>query len=95
MAKRRELKKDINYLTYELLEECFTYQYFHEELDIEQLNEVATKILDNRNNLVGRINHVDGKDNPKLVKTHFKKIRQDVAKSIEALDQLESKKTKK
>ena len=95
MATRRELKRDINYLTYELLQECFTYQYFHKDLDIEQLNDVATGILENRNDLVGRINHVNGKDNPKLVKAHFKKIRLDVKKSIEALDLLEAKQTKK
>lgn len=89
MASRRILKKDINYLTYELLTECFTYQFFHKEAKKEVLDEIASSIIENRNDLVSRINHVDGKDNPKLVKSHFAKIRADFEKSVKALDKLE------
>ena len=92
MASRRRLKKDINYLSFELLAECFTYQYFHENADREAIDSVAATILDNRNDLVSRINHIDGKENPKLVKAHFNKIKQDVSKSVEALDNIEGKK---
>ena len=88
MANKRTLKKNINYLTYDLLAECFTYQYFHKDADPKKVETAATQILDLRNELVSRINHVDGKDNPKLVKEYFQKIRKDFEKSIEALDSL-------
>jgi hypothetical protein len=45
-----------------------------------------------RNDLVKRINHLKDKDNTKLVKKHFKKIRDDLDKSIELLDNLIGKK---
>lgn len=92
MASRKNLKKDINYLTYELLAECFTYQHFHKDIDAELVNNVASGILDNRNDLISRINHVDGKENRKLVKAHFAKIRADFKKSVETLDKLDKTK---
>ena len=92
MASRKGLKKDINYLTFELLAECFTYQYFHEKADKEAIDKVAATILDNRNDLVSRINHIDGKENPKLVKAHFSKIKKDFSLSVDALDNIEGKK---
>jgi capsule polysaccharide export protein KpsE/RkpR len=92
MASKKNLKKDLNYLTNELLTECFTYQFFHVDMDPKQANEVAAFILNNRNDLANRINNIENKDNPKLVKEHFKKIRSDFEKSVEALDKLIAKK---
>jgi hypothetical protein len=94
MASRRGLKKDINYLTFELLAECFTYQYFHEKADKNAIDKVAAALLENRNDLVSRINHIDGKKNTKLVKAHFNKIKKDFNKSVEALDSIEGSKSK-
>lgn len=91
MASKRNLKKDINYLTYELLAECFTFQFFNADLDQKKVNEVSAVILNNRNDLINRINHLENKDDPKLVKEHFKKIRLDFKKSVEALEKLEKK----
>lgn len=88
MANKRTLKKDINYLTFDLIAECFTYQYFHKEAEIGKIEEAASKILENRNELISRINHIDGKENPKLVKAYFKKVRMDFEKSLDALDSL-------
>jgi hypothetical protein len=88
MASKRNLKKDINYLTFDLLAECFTYESFHKEASPELIDEVAKSILDNRNDLIGRINHLDSKDEPKLIRETFSKIRKDFEKSVEALDKL-------
>ena len=92
MSSRRNLKKDINYLTFELLNECFIFQHFHKDMKSEFVDEVVGKILDNRNELVSRINHVNGKDDPKLVKEQFKKIRADFDKSIDLLESLDKAK---
>lgn len=88
MASKRKLKKDINYLTFELIAECYTYQYFHKDIESSQIDAVAEKIIENRNELIGRINHIDGKDNQKLVKEYFRKVRKDFNKSVDALDVL-------
>jgi hypothetical protein len=92
MASVRNLKKDLNYLTNELITGCFTYQFFHVDMDPKMANEVAATILNNRNELIGRINHIESKNDSKQVKEHFKKIRIDSDKSIEVLDKLIKKK---
>jgi len=88
MASKRDLKKDINYLTFDLLAECFTYESFHKDVKPELIDEVAKSILDNRNDLISRINNLDSKSESKLVKQTFKNIRKDFEKSVEALDKL-------
>jgi hypothetical protein len=88
MAKIRELKKDINYLTSELVSECLTFQFFHAESSSDKVGEVISKILENRNDLIYRISHFAEAKNPRLVKKHFAEIRKDFDKSIEALDNL-------
>jgi hypothetical protein len=95
MANKRILKKDINYLTYDLLAECFTYQYFHPELDQKMFDEVASSIINNRNDLISRINHIDSKEGSKKIKEQFNAIRKDFEQSVEALDKLEKKSAKK
>jgi hypothetical protein len=92
MSSKRNLKKNLNYLTNELLTECFTYQFFHVDMDPKLANEIAGTIISNRNDLRSRINHIEDKSDPKNVKEHFKKIRIDFEKSIEALDKLKKKK---
>jgi hypothetical protein len=92
MASIRNLKKDINYLTDELLAECLTYAYFHKEVVAEKINKAATDIISNRNELIKRINHIDDADSPKAVKAHFNKIRHDFGISIESLDNIENAK---
>ena len=91
MANIRTLKKNINYLTFDLLSECFTYQSFHPEIKPEVVNKIAVEVLNNRNDLIERINNIEGKENYKLIKSHFQKIRQDFEKSIKALEKLEQK----
>ena len=91
MANIRNLKKNINYLTYDLLAECFTYQSFHPDIKSEVVNKIAAEILNNRNDLIERINNIESKSDHKLLKVHFQKIRQDFEKSIKALELLEQK----
>ena len=92
MASKRNLKKNLNYLTNELLTECFTYQFFHVDMDPKLASEVAAVILSNHNDLVKRINKIENKEDSKMVKEHFKKIKVDFEKSVESLDKLKPKK---
>lgn len=90
MASIKNLKKNLNYLTNELITECFTYQFFHVDINPELVNEIAGTILSNRNDLIKRINKIESNE-PKMVKEHFKKIRTDFEKSVQALDKLTKK----
>jgi len=83
MAKRRDVKKDIDFLAYEVISDCFTFMHIK---DVEKSDEVSSIINDTvslRNDLVARVNHPDGKDNTKLVKAHFKKVYQDLLEGMD------------
>jgi hypothetical protein len=91
MASIRKLKKNLNYLTQELINECLAYQYFNKEADREKVAEVLNAIIENHNDMIYRINHCDVKGDKKKVKEYFRNIIKDFNKSIELLDKLEVK----
>ncbi len=92
MASRRLLKENINYITGELISECFTYQKFHPELGDDKLTNILQEIVNFRNEAIARLNHIEGKKEQKLVKKQFASIKENFKKSIELLDQLPEKK---
>ena len=90
MASIKKLKDEINHLTYNLINECFTFKIFHPEKD-EQVNEVIRKIIGLRNDLISRTNHPDNKGDSKKLKSHFYKIKLDLAGMVNLLDDLSKK----
>ena len=89
MASIRELKKDINYLSYELLTEILAYQHFHPEIENEKTNSLISKIVSQRNELISRVNQRDNLKSGKEVRSHFSKIRTEMADLIKVLAELE------
>ncbi len=89
MTSRRDLKKDIHCLTFELISECLVYQHLHPEVKEEKINAIIEEIITHRNEYIARVNHPDGKDNPALVKKHYRAIIDDIKnKTVSLLDQL-------
>ena len=88
MANKKELKKDINFLTYELVTECLTYQSFHQNISLEKVGEVVNKILDLREDLIKKVNQKTSVMDAKSVKSHFNTIREEFERSISYMDEL-------
>jgi hypothetical protein len=87
MASIKELKDDINYITYDLLNECFTYKNYHPEKNGE-VDKVIREIVKLRNELIARVNHPEGKDDRKILRAHFNKIRSDLDKLVKLVEDL-------
>ena len=85
MANKRNLKKDIDYLVYEVVSDCFTVMSVQNEEKGEQLAEVIADAVKLRNDLFARVNHPDGKENGKIVKKYFTKVRLDLIEGIDKL----------
>ena len=83
MANKRNLKKDIEYLTYEVIADCFTYIEIHGKKNDSKIQKIIGSTIELRNDLISRANHPDGKDNPKLVKQHYKKLYVDLLNGID------------
>jgi hypothetical protein len=85
MASIRKLKKDLNYLAYELLTEVFTYRHFHSEMKEKKFDEVILEVIKLRNELIARINNPE---NPDEIKAHYKKIRTEMVNLVKVVDGL-------
>jgi hypothetical protein len=87
MASIKALKDDINYITYDLINECFTYKKYHPEKDGDA-DKVIREIIKLRNELIARTNHPEEKQDRKKLREHFSKIRADLGKLVKMVDDL-------
>ena len=89
MASIRNLKKDLNYIAYELLTEAFAYKHFHPELEESKLDETIKKVVKLRNEILQRINRPGVFENPTEQKAHYRQIQEDMVRLVEVLDDLD------
>lgn len=94
MASRRELKKDINYLTYEVISDCYTYMILNSGKNEDQVLSIITDTVETRNDLIHRVNNQEEKGNRKAVKLHYRGIFDDLLGKIDNSFERLSKLTK-
>lgn len=83
MASVRELKKDIDYLVFEVISDCFVYSNIHPENKSDELSALISEAVEFRNDLIARVNNPDGKDNPKIVKAYYKSVEKDLLTGVD------------
>lgn len=84
MASLRMLKKDIDYLMEQVLEDSYFTIYFHPEKKDKAI-EVIQGAVDLRNELFDRANSPAEKNNRSLVKKHYAQIRRDMFSGVDSL----------
>ncbi|SMO46418.1 hypothetical protein SAMN06265379_101932 [Saccharicrinis carchari] len=90
MASIRELKKDINYLASEVVTQGLMKLTLIDNIKDEDVSPILGEAIEMRNEFVARANHPDGKDNPKLVKRYYSKLRADLMnKTMELLTKIQ------
>jgi hypothetical protein len=90
MATIRGLKKDVNYLTNDLIDECLVFLTFHPQVKDQDIDDIMTNILEKRNEVISKINHYPVNGDPKEVRKYFQGIYDMIEKDmIGALDELE------
>ena len=83
MAKRRELKKNVNYIARELISECLINSKFIPGTDKKKAGELMVEIIKMQDEFISRISHTE----PGNVKGFYKKFRSDFnAKVNEIID---------
>ena len=83
MAKRRELKKNVNYIAGELFSECLINSKFMPGTDKKKADELMVEIMKMQDEFISRISHTE----PGNVKGFYKKFRSDFnAKVNEIID---------
>ena len=96
MASVRELKKDIDFLVFEVISDCFVYSNLHPDNKSEELTALISEAVELRNDLIARVNNPDGKDNPKIVKAYYNSVSKDLMLGVDGLfEKLSAISTKK
>jgi hypothetical protein len=85
MASLRNLKKDIDYLVFEVLSDCFIFSSIHPDNKTDELSAIISDAVNFRNDLIARVNNPDGKDNPKIVKAYYKAVEKDLLTGVDKL----------
>ena len=85
MANLRNLKKDIDYLFFEVIYDCFAYNEVMPDSNTDDVAAIINDAVALRNNLIARVNNPDGKNNPCIVKTYYQTIRKDLLNGVDLL----------
>ena len=84
MANIRSLKKDINYVSSELVIECFTYNFSIPEKNQDELASIIADSINMKQNLVQQIN--EAKKNAKTpLSQQMKTVRKNFHEQVEGL----------
>ncbi|MDA3880001.1 MAG: hypothetical protein PF436_06395 [Prolixibacteraceae bacterium] len=79
MASKRELKKDIRLLTEQVIMDALEVaSVLEKEAEKQKVLDIIIELTEKHNDLLSRVNHPDGKENPKLVHEHYKKVIDDL-----------------
>jgi hypothetical protein len=96
MASVRELKKDIDYLVFEVISDCLLYSDVNPDENTDAVTSIIEDAVNFRNDLIARVNNPDGKDNAKIVKAYYKKVEKDLLTGVDKLfDRLSALSVKK
>ena len=80
MASIRLLKKDINRFAFNLLQECFSYRHYSEDLAEDRFDDVIKKLVMLRNEMILRTNHPESDPDTASLKEHYKQVQLDLLK---------------
>lgn len=84
MAKRKDLKKGINYLCGELFAECVAIMHYEKPVQQKDVDALMTQILNLQDNMLSRVGHVE----PGMTaKSYFKKLRTDVVNGADEISE--------
>ena len=74
MASIRQLKKEIEFLSSQMIGDCIDFVQTFNGKEMEAMA-VIDEVVELHNSTVDKINNPDGKDNPKLVKEFYKQLK--------------------
>ena len=89
MANKRILKKEISRTAGSLFSEALFCALYIPGTDREKADKLMARILDMQDDFIRRVGKTDGKENPVIVKSYYKKLKaelqaevNDIAKEI-------------
>lgn len=91
MANRRDIKKDINSVLGDVLEECYSEMLHHPEKNDDKINAIIDEAVDLADDLIARVNSSKKLKSGKEMKTSFQTISDELQdKAIGYIEKLNS-----
>ena len=85
MASLRNLKKDINYLTTSIIEECYAFKYLFPGVDSENILEIISDSVLMHNQLIHKINNPEFEIGNKSIQQYYKNIFKELITTTDSL----------
>ncbi len=87
MANLRNLKKDIDYLSMEVISDCWTFMYLFPDKKQEESNKIIKDAIDLRNDLIFKANHPVKDDSKKsgAYRKYYRELTRTMFEQIDAL----------
>lgn len=90
MASIRQLKKEVEFLSSQLVSDCIDFVQAFNGKEMEAMA-VIDEVVALHNSTLDKINHPDGKDNPKLVKSYYQQVKKNYIAGVnDAYQKLET-----
>jgi len=83
MASIKSLKKDIDFLFFEVISDCFMFTSLHDGPKRAEVQDLIEEAVSARNEFIDRANHPDGKDNPVIVRTYYASLRKELFEKVD------------
>ncbi len=83
MASKRNIKKDIDYLVSEVISDCYTYLYLHNEANKDKVVSIIEDVVNKRNDFFQRVNNPDKAMDKKQTRQHYKAIYSDLLSTVD------------
>ena len=79
MPSIKDIKDEINAMAHELINECYMLRHFHPSKETE-INQVISQVITMQKDLIHRVNNPGMDGESKALRTHYRKIRDEIAK---------------
>lgn len=91
MASIRLLKKDIDYLIFEVISDSLVHAELHPENKTGEVSGIISEAVELRTDLIARVNNPVEKSEPKALRAHFQSVEKDLLEGVDKLfDRLSS-----
>jgi len=80
MANKRDIKKEIKQSTNKLIEDAFYQTLDAADKEVKKMDELIDKIVEERFELISKVNQYPINGEAKEIKSHFKEVREELRK---------------
>jgi hypothetical protein len=74
MASIKNLKKDINFLTDEVIGTCLLHQYANQDKNQQKVDQLIDEMLEARDEMINKVNHPEQRPEGTSVKAYYNEL---------------------